>query len=553
MGELPGGFSGGGDAGHGGDEEGGFFGGADFGADFAAGLAAFQGVGNGAAPGGVEVVEASAEAFVEGGHFGGEIADGAAIGDVAVFWVFLFDPLAKAFEDFLDGVDWCLGVGEGVDPPFAHGGEEEFVDDGVGDRAFAGEVVEEGAFRDAGLLDDVVEAAALVSVVVELLVRCLENFAAGAFRVADAGGHEGDLTDRLVGGKCGLRRYQLLVIRFWGRTVGSLGFGWGWGLLGRGGMIAVLRGITNLFWLWTILGTLWAWVLPEHFAWFLKVNVGNVRLIDLGLGVIMLGMGITLTTQDFAKVFAIPWQVAIGVVAQFVIMPFVGWSVATLFGMSDELKLGVILVSCCPGGTASNVVCYLARANVALSVLMTMTSTMLAVGLTPYLTKVYAAVSVPFHVDALAMVWSMISIVLLPVVMGVVLNRYFGKHLRMVKEVSPIVSVLVIVLIVGAIVGVKKAEIVEHAATLLPAIFVVHAVGFGLGYLWAKLFKISENNCRTISIEVGMQNSGLGASLATEHFAAVAPLAPVPCAISAFYHCIIGSFLASLWRRKKRR
>lgn len=315
--------------------------------------------------------------------------------------------------------------------------------------------------------------------------------------------------------------------------------------------MGVLRRITNLFWLWTVLGTLWAWVRPEDFAWFLKVNVGeNVRLLDLSLGGIMLGMGLTLTTRDFAKVFAVPWQVAIGVVAQFLIMPLVGWGVATLFQMPDGLKLGVILVSCCPGGTASNVVCYLARANVALSVLMTMTSTMLAVGLTPYLTKVYAGISVPFHVDAVAMVWSMVSIVLLPVVMGVVLNRYLGKHLRVVKEVSPIVSVLLIVLIVGAIVGVKKADIITHAATLLPAIFVVHAAGFGLGYLWAKLFRVSELSCRTVSIEVGMQNSGLGASLATTHFAVVAPLAAVPCAISAFYHCLIGSFLASLWRRR---
>ena len=124
----------------------------------------------------------------------------------------------------------------------------------------------------------------------------------------------------------------------------------------------------------------------------------------------------------------------------------------------------------------------------------------------------------------------------------------------MVKEVSPVVSVLVIVLIVGAIVGARKADIIAHAATLLPAVFVVHLLGFALGYVWGRLFKVSENRCRTISIEVGMQNSGLGASLARDHFQAVAPLAPVPCAISAFYHCLIGSFLASVWRRtgKKR-
>jgi len=318
-----------------------------------------------------------------------------------------------------------------------------------------------------------------------------------------------------------------------------------------GTMVEALRRVTNLFWLWTILGTGWAWVWPGHFTWFLgKVGGSEVTLIDLGLGVIMLGMGVTLTMEDFGKVFRVPWQVVIGVGAQFVIMPAVGWGVATLFRLEDGLKLGVILVSCCPGGTASNVVCYLARANVALSVLMTMTSTMLAVGLTPYLTKVYASVAVPFQVDALAMVWSMVSIVLLPVVLGVVINRYCGKRLGMVKEVSPVVSVLVIVLIVGAIVGAKKGDIVSHAGTLLPAVFLVHVLGFGLGYGWGKLFRVAEENCRTISIEVGMQNSGLGASLARTHFLVVAPLAAVPCAISAFYHCLIGSFLASVWRRR---
>lgn len=315
--------------------------------------------------------------------------------------------------------------------------------------------------------------------------------------------------------------------------------------------MALLRQITNLFWLWTLLGTAWAWFRPGDFTWFLGTLGGtDLKLIPLGLGVIMLGMGVTLTTADFAKVLKTPWQVAIGVVAQFLIMPAVGWGVATLFQLSDDLKLGVILVSCCPGGTASNVVTYLARANVALSVLMTMTSTLLAVGLTPYLTKVYASVAVPFQVDAVAMVWSMVSIVLLPVVAGVVLNRYFGRRLRLVREVSPVVSVLVIVLIVGAIVGARKADIISHAGTLLPAVFAVHVLGFALGYGWGKLFKVPEDRCRTISIEVGMQNSGLGASLARTHFAAVAPLAAVPCAISAFYHCLIGSFLASVWRRR---
>jgi BASS family bile acid:Na+ symporter len=523
---------------------------ADFLADLAIGLAAFKGIADRAAPDGIDMVEAGAEAFVEGGHFRGEIADGAAVGDEAAARFFLFDPLAEPAEDLLDGIDGVLGVGEGFHPPLVYGGEEKLVDDRVGEGVLAGEVVEEGSFGDAGFPDDVVEAAALKAVVIELPVSGFENLPAGAFWVADAGGHGVILTDRSVGGKDELRSYQLLVIGEKGGE--NLGFGRRGRVLGMGKMTAVLRRITNLFWLWTILGTAWAWFRPEDFTWFLGKLPGTEHgLIPLGLGVIMLGMGITLTVDDFSKVFSTPWQVAIGVVAQFAIMPFVGWGVATLFGLEDGLKLGVILVSCCPGGTASNVVCYLAQANVALSVLMTMTSTMLAVGLTPYLTKVYASVSVPFHVDAAAMVWSMVSIVLLPVLMGVVLNHFLGKKLKVVKEISPIVSVLVIVLIVGAIVGAKKDDIVTHAVTLLPAVFVMHILGFGLGYGWGKLFRISENSCRTVAIEVGMQNSGLGSSLAQTHFVAVAPLAAVPCAISAFFHCMIGSFLASVWRRRR--
>jgi len=312
-------------------------------------------------------------------------------------------------------------------------------------------------------------------------------------------------------------------------------------------MHRVLATITNLFWLWTVLGTVWAWMVPEHFTWFLGKFPGtNAKLTALGLGVIMLGMGMTLTVGDFARILKTPWKIGVGVLAQFLIMPCIGWSVALLFRLPDELKLGVILVSCCPGGTASNVVCYLARANVALSVLMTMCSTLLAVVLTPYLTKAYASLAVPLEVDAVAMVVTMMTIVLLPVLGGLVLNQLFGKHLGLVKRISPVVSVLVIVLIVGAIVGATKANIVKHAATLLPAVFVVHAAGFGLGYLWAWLFRLEVRERRTVSIEVGMQNSGLGTELAKSHFTL---LAAAPCAISAFYHCIIGSFLASVWRR----
>jgi BASS family bile acid:Na+ symporter len=309
----------------------------------------------------------------------------------------------------------------------------------------------------------------------------------------------------------------------------------------------MINRIVNLFWLWTILGVVWAWIFPSHFTWFLgKIPGTEIGLISAGLGIIMLGMGITLSFEDFRDCFKMPRWIGLGVAGQFVIMPFLGWAIATVSGLPNEFKLGIILVSCCPGGTASNVVTFLAKGNVALSVIMTACSTLLAVWLTPLLTKAYA--SALLQIDASAMMLSMLGIVLLPIIFGLLLNRYLGSALRPVKEFSPVISVFVIVLIVAATVGATKPSIITYWKTLIPAVFAVHALGFGLGYFWAKFFRMPEKESRTVSIEVGMQNSGLGSSLAKTHFTM---LAAAPCAISAFFHCIIGSLLASYWGRKK--
>lgn len=312
--------------------------------------------------------------------------------------------------------------------------------------------------------------------------------------------------------------------------------------------MAWARWAASFFWGWTVLGTVWAWFFPEHFTWALKRE--PVNLIAIGLGIIMLGMGMTLRFADLRDALKLPKAALIGILGQFLLMPFIGWSVVQLFQLKGDLAVGMILVSCCPGGTASNVVCFLARANVALSVLMTMCSTLLAIGLTPYLTKGYAAINQSFHVDAPQMVLTMITIVLLPVLAGILLNTFLGKRLNLVREISPLASILVIVIIVGAIIGDRKGDILEHKATLLPAVFVLHAAGFLIGYGWARLFRLQERESRTVCIEVGMQNSGLGSSLATKHFSV---LAATPCAISALYHCLIGSFLASIWRTKSQR
>lgn len=319
----------------------------------------------------------------------------------------------------------------------------------------------------------------------------------------------------------------------------------------------MIRWATNLFAVWTVLGTAWAWFVPEHFLWVVD---GSFRpfgqsLVSVLLGIIMLGMGLTLSLQDFRRVLAMPRAVVAGVALQYTVMPLSGLAFATLFGLEAGLAVGLILVACCPGGTASNVVTFLARANVALSVTLTFASTMLAVIATPLLTGWLAGVYV--EIDRWALFEGMLAVVLLPVVVGVALNRLFPAATARIATISPVASVIGVVLIVGGIIAQSRPLIVEHAGVLLLALFALHATGFVLGYLLSSLLGLDENVRRTCSIEVGMQNSGLGSTLASApSFAAQfaspmqAALAPVPSAVSAVYHVVIGSLLAAWWRRR---
>ena len=311
-------------------------------------------------------------------------------------------------------------------------------------------------------------------------------------------------------------------------------------------MRRTLSWATTLFPLWVVAGCVWAWLQPAPWAAFRP-------FIEPGLGVIMLGMGLTLRLADFAAVARQPRFVLLGVAAQFLIMPLTGWSIARAFGLEAGLAIGLILVACCPGGTASNVICYLAKANVALSVLLTMCSTLLAVVATPLLTRWLAGAWLP--VDAWALFRSMLVVVLLPLVCGVAVNTALNhlkepeKIRRWVDAIGPLLSSLVVVMIVGSIVAAKKTEIAAAAVPLFASVFLLHGCGFALGYGFARLLGADESLRRTVSIEVGMQNSGLGAALATRHFPQLA-LAPVPAAISAVFHCLIGSLLAAVWSRR---
>ncbi|MBI2949243.1 MAG: bile acid:sodium symporter family protein [Verrucomicrobia bacterium] len=279
------------------------------------------------------------------------------------------------------------------------------------------------------------------------------------------------------------------------------------------------------------------------FTWF------TGQAIVWGLAVIMLGMGITLSFDDFKGVLKMPRAIAVGYAAQYMIMPFIGWTVAHVTKLPTPFAVGLILVACCPGGTASNVVTYIAKGHVALSVLMTMCSTFGAIIMTPLLTKWLAGTYVP--VDALGLFLSTVQVVLLPLLLGLGLHHFSPRLVNAMLPAAPLISVITIALICASIVGQSAAAVKQSGGQLLLAVFLLHAGGFALGYAFAKLFGYDPIVCRTISIEVGMQNSGLGVVLAQKHFAD--PLTAVPCAISATFHSIIGSFLAGLWRLKPAR
>lgn len=299
----------------------------------------------------------------------------------------------------------------------------------------------------------------------------------------------------------------------------------------------MLQRINQLFWLWTILGVGWAWFVPAHFAWFQP-------FIAPGLGMIMLGMGLTLSFDDFRNVLKRPWAIAIGVATQFLIMPTIGYSIARAMDLPPGLAAGLVLVSCCPGGTASNVIAFLAKANVALSVLMTMCSTLLAVVLTPMLTGWLAGEFV--EVNVIGLLTTTFSVVLLPVLAGIFLNQFAHRYVKPIQQISPIVSVIFIVLIVGFVISANKTNIINSGTTLIGSVLLLHLLGFLFGYGSAFLLGFEEDFRRTVCIEVGMQNSGLGATLARS---LADPVAPVPSAISAFIHCLLGSFLAAIWTR----
>lgn len=283
-----------------------------------------------------------------------------------------------------------------------------------------------------------------------------------------------------------------------------------------------------------------AWMHPSLFAW-------TVPHTSVFLAVIMFGMGLTISTEEFRAVLRRPAALFVGCAAQFTVMPLLAWGLAELFSLPSDLALGVILVGCAPGGTASNVITYLARGDVALSVGMTVVSTLLAPLMTPFL--VYALAGSRVDVSFWAMVWSVMNIVLIPVLAGLVLRRTAWGLVRRVAVFCPLVSVLGIVLIVGGIIAVNAEKIAESGLLVLLLVFLHNGAGLLLGLGLASLCGMNYAGRTSVAVEVGMQNSGLAVALATVHFASN-PMATLPGAMFSAWQNISGAVFAG-WRRSR--
>ena len=299
-------------------------------------------------------------------------------------------------------------------------------------------------------------------------------------------------------------------------------------------LLKLTQFLNKTFAIWVVVFAFIAAQFPETFKIF-------VPWIPYLLGIVMLGMGLTLTFKDFAEVIRNPKAVIIGVIAQFIVMPLIAFLLVKSFQLPPGLAIGVILVGSCPGGTSSNVMTFLARGNTALSVACTTISTLLAPVLTPAVFYLFA--SQWLDINAGAMFISVLKIVLLPIFVGVIIRTFLKEKIEQFSQTMPLVSVVAIVLIVTAVVSVSKDRIIESGLLIFAIVALHNGLGYLIGYAVARLFKLSNFDSKAVSIEVGMQNSGLGAALAAIHFKAN-PVIAVPSAVFSFWHNISGPILA---------
>jgi len=300
----------------------------------------------------------------------------------------------------------------------------------------------------------------------------------------------------------------------------------------------MVKKINALFPLWAILASLFAYMQPsvvvDFKSWIIPLLV-----------LIMFCMGVTLKIEDFKRVAKRPKVIALTVILQFLLMPLAAFIISKIFNFSTDLTVGMVLVGTVSGGTASNVISYLAKADVALSITMTVVSTLLSIVVTPYLTLLYVGMSVP--VPASSMLLSILKIVFLPVVAGVVVNYFLHKIIDKRQDFLAFLSIFAIVAIIAIVVGLNEPRISTIAFTLFLGVMLHNLVGLTGGFFIAKLFGYDKKTCKTVAIEVGMQNSGLAVALAMKYFSALSAL---PGAVFSIWHNISGSIIASFWAKQ---
>lgn len=281
---------------------------------------------------------------------------------------------------------------------------------------------------------------------------------------------------------------------------------------------------------------------PPALSWIKPTWVTKLLMI------VMFGMGLTMKPADFAVVFKRPKDIIIGFFAQFSIMPLIAFALGKLFQLDDALLVGVILVGTCPGGTSSNVMTYLGKGDVALSVGMTSVSTLFAPIVTPALT--YLLLKETVNVDMMSMFISIVQVVILPIGSGFIINKYFSETTQKAVKILPLVSVTAIVMIVASVISANSARIMSTGLIVFAVVVLHNLLGYALGYAVGKALGLPLSKKKAISIEVGMQNSGLATSLAATAFPALA-LATVPGALFSMWHNISGAILANIFAQMK--
>ena len=296
---------------------------------------------------------------------------------------------------------------------------------------------------------------------------------------------------------------------------------------------------TKLFPVWAILLSIVAYLVPSLFI-PLKPSLFFL------LGLVMFGMGISLKAGDFLRILKSPKPIVLGLLLQFIFMPFFAWGISTWLQLPLALAIGMVLVGASPGGTASNVICYLAKGNVALSITITTFSTLFAVIATPTLSLFYLGKHV--DVPTVKMLMDIVKMIILPVATGVIVNQLFGRFLHSARQVFPLISVFAIVLIIAIIVALNQSRLGSVGALLITAVAMHNALGLAVGYWLPRALGMDQRTSKTLAIEVGMQNSGLAVALAVKYFA---PSAALPGALFSLWHNLTGSLLASYWSRTK--